>query len=384
MIGVALVAGCSGPASQPAAGTRTAGATPSASSPAAPTSAPQTRAASPTRISTAATAGSSATEAAGRHGPLRARDVVTGLTSPWGLAFLSDGTALVAERDTGRILRVAPTGRTTQVQRITDSRPSSEGGLLGLAVAPDQKTVFAYYSARRDNRVVAMSWDGAALGRSRAVIDGIPESGRHNGGQLTFGPDGYLYVATGDATEPAQSQDKKSLAGKILRITPQGRPAPGNPFGNEVFSLGHRNVQGLAFDPQGRLWASEFGDQTWDELNLIIKGGNYGWPAAEGSAQLDGMINPKVVWRTDDASPSGLAYWRGSLWMAGLRGKRLWQIPLDGTRTGEPKSHFAGRYGRLRAVKALPNGSGLWLGTSNTDGRGQPKPGDDRLLSVTG
>jgi glucose/arabinose dehydrogenase len=141
-------------------------------------------------------------------------------------------------------------------------------------------------------------------------------------------------------------------------------------------------VQGLAFDDQNRLWASEFGDQTWDELNLITKGGNYGWPEVEGSGQTDGTINPKLVWKTSDASPSGLAYWKGELWMAALRGERLWEIPVQGTDVSTPQAHFTGQYGRLRSVTVSPNDT-LLLTASNTDGRGDPKDNDDQLLEVT-
>ena len=200
---------------------------------------------------------------------------------------------------------------------------------------------------------------------------------------MAIGPDGYLYVTTGETGNSSLAQDKGSLGGKILRLTLDGKPAPGNPFGTEIYSYGHRNIQGLAFDDQGRLWASEFGDQSWDELNLITKGGNYGWPLVEGSGSGEGLINPKIVWRTSDASPSGLAYWQGELWMAALRGTRLWEIPLDGTSTGKPIAHFTGTYGRLRSVIASHDGSSLLLSSSNTDGRGNPAPGDDKLYRVT-
>ena len=173
------------------------------------------------------------------------------------------------------------------------------------------------------------------------------------------------------------------MGGKILRITTEGRPAPGNPFGDEVYSFGHRNVQGLAFDDEDRLWASEFGSQSWDELNLITEGGNYGWPLVEGSGQSDGMTNPKVVWRTSEASPSGLAYWQGQLWMAGLRGERLWEIPVDGAETGDPVAHFEGEHGRLRTVVVSSDGQYLLLTASDTDGRGNPVAGDDQLLRIS-
>jgi glucose/arabinose dehydrogenase len=307
---------------------------------------------------------------------------VTGLRSPWGLVALEDGTILVSERDTGRILRI--TGRTeTELTTLSAVRPGGEGGLLGLVATPDQKTVFAYFTAADDNRIVSMTWDGSRLGEPKPILTGIPKGLRHNGGRLVIGPDGYLYVGTGEIGDEQLAQDKSSLGGKILRVTLAGKPAPGNPFDNEVYSYGHRNVQGLAFDAQGRLWASEFGDQTWDELNLITKGANYGWPEAEGSAEVDGLTNPKVVWQTSEASPSGLAFWQGELWMAALRGGQLWEIPLDGTDPGEPVSHFAGQYGRLRSVTVASDGKSLLLTASNTDGRAEPKTGDDRVMRVT-
>ncbi len=304
-----------------------------------------------------------------------------GFTSPWGLVALENGSLLVSERDTKQILLVNGDAKDS-LRTIEEARPSGEGGLLGLAVAPDERQVFVYYTAADDNRIAAMSFDGRTLGEPRVILDGIPKAQIHNGGRMVVGPDGNLYVGTGDAGESDLSQDRQSLGGKILRITRDGEPAPGNPFGNEVFSMGHRNVQGLAFDEQDRLWACEFGSQEWDELNLIGEGNNYGWPLVEGSGEGDGLTNPKVVWRTSEASPSGLAYWQGELWMAGLRGERLWEIPVDGSDTGEPVPHFEGDYGRLRSVVVSSDGQSLLLTGSNTDGRGDVEKGDDRLLQV--
>ncbi len=201
---------------------------------------------------------------------------------------------------------------------------------------------------------------------------------------MAFGPDGYLYVSTGETGDDDLSQDDESLGGKILRITPDGDPAPGNPDPNSpIWTKGHRNVQGLAFDDEDRLWASEFGSQVWDEVNLIEGGNNYGWPAAEGDSNLEGYVDPQVQWNPAEASPSSVAYADGALWVAGLRGERLWQVPVksDGT-LGRPIPHFVGAYGRLRTVVAAPDGS-LWLGTSNQDGRGVPAPEDDRIFRVT-
>lgn len=363
---VLLLTGCTRIDSEPSAGTRTVGPTT-----AAPTTAIPTTGAPTTGTPTTA-------RPAGRP---EATELLNGLTSPWGLIALKDGTFLISERDTREILR-AEGSKTSTLRTIEDAQPFGEGGLLGLAITPDESRVFAYYTAAEDNRIVAMSWDGRSLGEPEVILDGIPKAGIHDGGRIIVGPDGNLYVATGDSGESEEAQDKSSLGGKILRLTIDGKPASGNPFGDEVFSFGHRNVQGLAFDEEGRLWASEFGSQAWDELNLIEKGKNYGWPLVEGSGEGQGLTNPKVVWRTSEASPSGLAYWQGALWMAALQGECLWQIPVDGTETGEPVAHLEDEYGRLRTVVVSNDGQSLLLTSSNTDGRGDPREGDDRLLQV--
>jgi glucose/arabinose dehydrogenase len=271
------------------------------------------------------------------------------------------------------------------VGRIGGVQTGVEAGLLGIAVSPAYRRdslVFAYFTSPVDNRVVRMTYDGRDLGDPEVILDGIPSGAIHDGGRLAFGPDGYLYVSTGEAGEEDHSQDPASLGGKILRITKAGRPAPGNPVeGSPVWSMGHRNVQGLAFDDRDRLWASEFGANTWDELNLVLRGGNYGWPVVEGRGDRNDYRNPHAQWRTADASPSGLAYLGGSLWMASLRGERLWRIGVarDGIR--RPRDYFVGEYGRLRTIVAAPDGN-LWLTTSNHDGRGSPAENDDRILVV--
>jgi glucose/arabinose dehydrogenase len=361
-----LTAACSGAANEPSAETRTADPTTPASS-ASPSNTPSS---SPSSSGVAS------------RGDPRATEIASDLAAPWGLIPLKDRSFLIAERDEGKIVRVE-NGSASQVRTIDEVDPAGEGGLLGLAITTDEKTVFAYYTAAKDNRIVSMSWDGRELGEPKVILRGIPKGFIHNGGRMVVGPDDYLYVGTGESGTGRLSQDKNSLGGKILRVRPDGRPAPGNPFDNEVFSYGHRNVQGLAFDDQGRLWASEFGQNRWDELNLITKGANYGWPEVEGSGDVRGMTNPKVVWRTDEASPSGLAYWQNSLWMAGLRGERLWEIPVDGTKTGDPIAHFRGDYGRLRTVQVAVDGGSLLLTNSNTDGRGDPASDDDRLFQIT-
>lgn len=324
------------------------------------------------------------------RGPARPRvvgTVATGLVAPWGIAFLPDGSALVSERDTTKILAVpARGGRVRTVGRMEQAEPVGEAGLLGLAVSPtydEDSFVYAYFSTAQDNRVVRMKYDGRRLGKPQVLLDGIPHASYHDGGRLQFGPDGYLYISTGEAGQTELAQDRSSLGGKILRVTPSGKPAPGNPVkGSPVWTMGHRNVQGLAFDDQDRLWASEFGANTWDELNRIEKARNYGWPLVEGKGDQDQYRNPFAQWRTSEASPSGLAYASGALWMASLRGQRLWRVPVRENGTiGKPQAFFVGNYGRLRTVVVAPDGA-LWLSTSNRDGRGDPAAKDDRILRV--
>ncbi len=318
--------------------------------------------------------------------PEVAGTIATGLESPWGLAFLPDGSALVSERDTAKIKRIGDDGAVSTVGTVPGVDHGGEGGLLGIAVGPDFRAnpqVYAYFTAADDNRIVRMSYTAGALGEPEVLLDGIEKSGIHNGGRLAFGPDGMLYASTGDASDRPSSQDPRGLNGKVLRMTPDGRPAPGNPDAQSVvWSSGHRNVQGLAFDDRRRLWASEFGQNTWDELNLIEAGRNYGWPEAEGDEGGGEFTRPAQVWPTSEASPSGLAFADGSLWMAGLRGQRLWQIPVTASGSGKPVAWFEGEYGRLRTVALAPDGS-LWVITNNTDGRGDVRDGDDRILRIT-
>ena len=314
------------------------------------------------------------------------QDVATGLDVPWGISFLPDGTALIAERDTGVITHLTAPGQLREVGGVAGVAPRGEAGLLGVAVSPNfaqDQTVFAYLTTDADNRVVATRFDGDTLTDQRPILTGIPAAAIHDGGRILFGPDGKLYVTTGDAGNSGLAQDKSSLGGKILRIDPDGAIPADNPDpASPVWSYGHRNVQGLAWDGQGRAWATEYGASTWDEVNLIEPDGNYGWPEAEGQAGIPGLIDPQVQWRTSDASPSGMAYADGSLWVAALRGERLWQLPVgaDG-QLGEPVAHFVEDFGRLRTVAAAPDGA-LWFTTSNQDGRGDPRDGDDRVISV--
>ncbi|WP_052666930.1 PQQ-dependent sugar dehydrogenase [Nitriliruptor alkaliphilus] len=312
-------------------------------------------------------------------------DVATDLDAPWDVAWLGD-RVLLTERDSGRLLELADDGSTREV-RTFEVDSTGEGGLLGIAAGPDD-LLYVYLTTSSDNRVVRLDPDADA--EPEVVLDGIPAAATHNGGRIAFGPDGMLYVATGDAQDQPAAQDPDSLAGKILRVTPGGGVPDDNPTGDEVWSLGHRNVQGLAFDTDGRLFAPEFGPDVDDEINLIEPGANYGWPEVTGEAGVEGFTDPLLVRQPAEASWSGgavlvdgaIPQWEGDLFVAALRGERLWRVPLaDGALDGEPEELYVGEHGRLREVMQAPDGS-LWVLTNNRDGRGSPRDGDDRILRI--
>ncbi|MFD4421820.1 PQQ-dependent sugar dehydrogenase [Agromyces sp. NPDC058484] len=320
--------------------------------------------------------------------------IAEGLDAPWSILRLPGGGVLVSERDTANVVEVRGDGSLrvagTVPGVVPGVVPGGEGGLLGLAfLAADGERpayVYAYFTAASDNRIVRMPLAGApgslGLGAPEELLTGIPKAGNHNGGRIAFGPDGFLYATSGDAGDRDAAQDPASLSGKILRMTPEGRPAPDNPFGNLTWSFGHRNPQGLAWDAAGDLWAAEFGQNTWDELNRISRGANYGWPVVEGQAGDGRFVDPVMQWSTSEASPSGLAIVGDTLFLAALRGERLWSVAP--ATAGGPLSAapwFTGELGRLRDVTAGPDGE-LWFISNNTDGRGSPTPGDDRLYRV--
>jgi glucose/arabinose dehydrogenase len=313
--------------------------------------------------------------------PIGPRTIATDLQAPWSIT-LHGTTPLISERGTARILAVSETGSTSSIATIAGVNGNGEGGLLGIAVHDGY--LYAYFTAGAENRIERYPLTGAGvsarLGAAQLLLGGIPSRSNHNGGRLAFGPDGMLYASTGDAGVGSRSQDLNSLAGKILRMTPDGKVPSNNPFaGSYVYSYGHRNVQGIAWAADGSMYASEFGENTWDELNLIKAGGNYGWPEVEGKAGNAKYTDPLQQWPTSEASPSGIAISGGNIYLANLRGERLRKIALNAT--GTSTEFYVKEYGRLRDVIAAP-GDRLYLLTNNTDGRGTPKPNDDRLISL--
>jgi glucose/arabinose dehydrogenase len=301
----------------------------------------------------------------------------------WSVAFLPDGSALVTERDRFEVLLVTASGQKTTLGKVPGVvTTDGEGGLLGVALSPNFATdhwVYFYHTASGDNRIVRMKYENGKLATtSSPVLTGLAKNRYHNGGRIAFGPDGKLYATVGDAKNSGNAQNKNSLNGKILRMNPDGTPPSDNPFyssgGNAryVWSWGHRNPQGLAWDSRGQLWAAEFGENSQDELNLIQKGGNYGWPSCEGTiGDCSGYIAPKRTWSTSQAGPSGIEIVNDWIYIAGVTGEQLWVTKINsaGNGVGTPQALFSGRWGRLRSVTKTPDG-GLWLTSTNNDKNG--------------
>ncbi|MBI4035364.1 PQQ-dependent sugar dehydrogenase, partial [Candidatus Daviesbacteria bacterium] len=265
-------------------------------------------------------------------------------------------------------------------------KQTGESGLHGIALHPkypQQPYVYIYYtySAGGDNslnRVSRFVFDGTALTEEKIIVDQIPGAVFHDGGRIKFGPDGYLYITTGDALNPSLAQNTNSPAGKILRVTDEGQAVGSNPFNNLAYSYGHRNPQGIAWDNQGRLWETEHGQTATDEVNLIEMGKNYGWPEIRGDQSRTEMERSKLHSGSQTWAPAGLAFYNGSLFFGGLRGQALFQLD---TNTLELKTHFKGEFGRIREVILGPDNM-LYVTTSNRDGRGNPSSNDDRIIRI--
>ncbi len=319
----------------------------------------------------------------------RLSTVTTNLEVPWALAFLPDGSMLVTERP-GRVRLIDKEGKLllTSVAQLLDVKPIGEGGLHGITIHPDfsnNKFVYLYYTYGESgnqtlNQVVRFKFENNTLLDRTVILDKIPGAPNHDGGRIKFGPDKLLYITTGDAQNPSLAQDTNSLAGKILRITDDGKPAPNNPFGNNVLSYGHRNPQGITWDNYGKLWAVEHGQSATDELNLIEVGKNYGWPKIRGDQKQNGLENPILHSGSDTWAPSGAAYLNGSVFFAGLRGQALYQASMD-SKGVTLTEHLKGEIGRIREVVVGPDNL-LYITTSNRDGRGIPDSEDDRVIRV--
>lgn len=334
------------------------------------------------KASAAAAAGGLAAPAVGTltsaavAAPQLDRVLARGMSLPWGIAFLPTGNALVTERASGDVYRVASSGGKTLVGTVDEAVDFGEGGLLGPAVAPTFATdswVYFYVTTSSDNRIIRKQYDGNSLSTSEEVLlSGIARTNNgsmnHHGGRLAFGPDAKLYATTGDAGNGQRAQDDNSPNGKILRINPDGTVPADNPSpGNPMWSKGHRNVQGIAWDDSGQLWATEFGANDRDELNRIVKGHNYGWPVVEGGDGPGGPFHdPFVTWSpTSTCSPSGLAIVNGTAWVGALNGDCLWSVKLEGRNAGRKVRHFHNRFGRIRAVERVAGTDRLWITTSN-------------------
>jgi glucose/arabinose dehydrogenase len=267
---------------------------------------------------------------------------------------------------------------------------NGEGGVLGLAISASFTTdrwLYIYHTTATDNRIVRIRFDGALVTDTvQVLLTGIPRNKYHNGGRLRFGPDGMLYAAAGDGQDPDQAQDLDSLGGKVLRLRPDGTVPADNPFaGSYVWSYGHRNPQGLAFDSQGRLWEQEFGNNAMDETNIIVKGGNYGWPDCEGTTgdcDQPGLAAPVRTYPVASASCSGIAIVRDVLYIACLRGARMYRATISGTTLTDVQQYFVGTYGRLRTVEPSIDGN-LWLTTSTGgDKDSLPNNSNEQILKV--
>lgn len=321
-------------------------------------------------------------------GGFTVESVAGNLEVPWDMDFSPDGRIFFTER-VGRV-RVIDGELLPEPFATPPAAHRGEGGVLGLALHPSfprKPFVYVYYTYSENhrllNRVSRFTEEDSRAVEEEIILEGIPGGAIHNGGRLSFGPEGYLYITTGDAGNDSTAQDLDSLGGKFLRVTDNGAIPKDNPFGNQVYTYGHRNPQGFDWAPNGNLIATEHGATAHDEVNLIIKGGNYGWPEVRGVASKEGFTDPILESGLDTWAPSGAAFYKGSFLFAALRGRHLHRVIFNDDFT-EVKNHeklFQGTYGRLRHVAQSPKGE-LYLLTSNRDGRGSPGPADDRILKL--
>jgi glucose/arabinose dehydrogenase len=325
------------------------------------------------------------------------KQIATDNDTPWGLVTLPDGTLLYSRRDAHDINHLNPTtGTKVNAGKVPNVQSTDgEGGLMGLAISPtfnSDRWLYIMHTSPTDNRIVRIKLDSnnrLDTASEQILLTGIRRNRWHNGGRLRFGPDGKLYASTGDAQNQDYAQDTNVLEGKVLRINPDGSIPSDNPFRNAVWSYGHRNPQGLAFDSKGRLWEQEFGGGRQDETNLITKGGNYGWPDCEGTENnggggcgQPGFIAPKRTYSTGEASCSGIAIVRDVLYVACTRGERMYRSPISGDSLPTATQHFNGAYSRLRTVEPAPDG-GIWLTTTKDDKKDStPNNSDEKILHV--
>ncbi len=321
--------------------------------------------------------------------PEKVATVAENLETPWSLAFLPNNDIVFTERNGS--LKLISGSNITTIEKISDVLEYGEGGLMGLAIHPNfsqNKYLYVMYTYQGEgnntkNRVIRYKFNNNSLIERTIIIDNIPGAIYHNGGRIKFGPDGYLYVTTGDSLEPSLAQNTNSLAGKILRVTDDGRSAPGNPFNNLIYSYGHRNPQGITWDSSERLWETEHGRSSpsgYDEINVILAGRNYGWPQIQGPETRPGMESPLAQSGDETWAPGGAVFLGDSLFYTGLRGKALFELRIENGNALITK-HFLDEFGRIRDVILGPDNL-LYITTSNRDGRGTPSTGDDRILKI--
>ncbi len=322
------------------------------------------------------------------------QELANNLDTPWSLVFLPDNSILVSERK-GTVRKISADGvlDSNPVSTLSNVLEIGEGGLLGMTIHPEfeeNKYIYFYYTYRNNgentlNRVVRMTYENNQLSTEEIIVDAIPGASNHNGGEIAFGPDNYLYITTGDAQEPSQAQNTDSLAGKILRVTETGEEAPDNPFNNRTYSYGHRNPQGIVWDESGNLWSTEHGrsgvTSGLDEVNLIKAGTNYGWPDIQGNETENDMVTPIIHSGNTTWAPGSITFYKNAIYFSGLRGAALYKGTIENNSINSIDNYLQGEYGRIREVIVGPDGL-IYISTSNKDGRGIPTGTDDRIIRI--